>query len=125
MRICKPNEGELIYGQGSPSMMGMNWAGFTYTPPAPTSAPIPATTETIAQVVPSVPSSPGTFAVSPGVPQPATVDWGIGQVTITSTWGGTNVGPGPDSATNASSAGAVNGHDSMSDSYGGSGPGGW
>jgi hypothetical protein len=41
MRICKPNEAGLIFGQGSPSMM--NWSGFTYVPPAPSTTPMPIT----------------------------------------------------------------------------------
>ncbi len=38
MRICKPNEAGLIFGQGSPSMM--NWSGFSFVPPSPEPIPV-------------------------------------------------------------------------------------
>jgi hypothetical protein len=41
MRICKPIEAGLIFGQGSPSMMGINWSGFTYVPPATAPGALP------------------------------------------------------------------------------------
>jgi hypothetical protein len=118
MRICKPNEAGLILGMGSPSMM--NWSGTQFQSPlAASTNPTPA------------PSTPNVGSVSPISPGFTTVTNGTNQfgdrtITVTeTTYGGSSVGPGSSSATDASSAGAVNGSDSMSDSFGGSGPGGF
>lgn len=72
MRVCKPNETELIFGQGSPSMM--NWSGFAATSPTEKAlgAAIPSTTPSAPSISPSVPSTINpTFSGQPAQTDPS------------------------------------------------------
>ena len=82
MRICKPNEAGLIFGQGGPSMTGFSGGSSvqaSVAPTAPTPQPSTPYSPSVGPITPNDPYAPSAPTVTP--PSPAVGGYNPGTVT--------------------------------------------